>query len=82
MSEGTSSARTIVASMRTASAIPTPISLTMMICEVAKAPTAMQKRRAAAVMMRPVRSSPMATASWLGDSRVPGFLDAGEQEDP
>jgi hypothetical protein len=33
-----------------------------MICEVANEPTAMQKRSAAAVMIRPVRSSPTATS--------------------
>ncbi len=43
ISDGTRSARTIVASMRTARAMPTPISFTMTICEVAKAPTAIQR---------------------------------------
>ena len=53
----------IVASISTASAVPTPFSLMKMICEVAKAPIAIAKSSAAAVTMRPVRSSPIATAS-------------------
>ncbi len=52
-----------VASIATASAIPIPISLTSTIDEVANAPTATQKRSAAEVTTRPVRSSPSATAS-------------------
>ena len=66
ISEGTSSARTIVASISTASAVPTPSCLMKMICEVAKAPIAITNSSAAKVTMRPVRSSPSATASSLG----------------
>src|SRR5436190_12063972 len=55
ISEGTSSARTIVASISTARAVPTPSSLMNTICDVAKAPSATQNRIAAAVTMRPVR---------------------------
>ena len=40
-----------------------PFSLMKMICEVAKAPIAMQNRSAAAVTIRPVRSRPIATDS-------------------
>jgi hypothetical protein len=40
-------------------------SLMKMIWEVAKTPTAMAKSSAAAVTIRPVRSSPTATASEL-----------------
>ena len=65
MSEGTSRARTIVASMITASAMPIPTSLMNAISEVEKAPTAIEKSSAAAVTIRPVRSSPAATASVL-----------------
>ena len=53
----------MLASMSTASAVPTPFSLTKRICEVAKAPSATAKRSAAAVTIRPVRSSPIATLS-------------------
>ena len=69
MSDGTSRARISVASMITASAVPIPSSLMKMISEVAKAPIATQKRAAAAVTIRPVRSRPLATASVL--SRPP-----------
>ena len=54
---------TIVASTITANAVPTPTCLMKMISDVANAPIAMQNRIAAAVTMRPVRSSPIATAS-------------------
>ena len=53
----------IVASISTASAVPTPISLMKMISEVAKAPIAIENSSAAAVTIRPVRSSPIATDS-------------------
>ena len=43
--------------------MPTPFSLMKMICEVAKAPIATLKSSAAAVTIRPVRSSPIATDS-------------------
>jgi len=44
MSDGTSRARISVASMITASAVPTPSSLMKMISEVAKAPIATRSR--------------------------------------
>ena len=53
----------IVASISTASAVPTPFSLMKMISEVANAPIAMLNSSAAAVTIRPVRSRPMATDS-------------------
>ena len=53
----------IVASSATATAVPTPSSWMNEIPEVAKVPIATQKRSAAAVTTRPVRSSPSATAS-------------------
>ena len=63
ISAGTSSARTIVASMITATAVPIPSSLMKTICEVANAPMATQNSTAAAVTILPVRCSPSATAS-------------------
>ncbi len=63
ISEGTSSARMMVASISTASAVPSPFSLMKMISEVTKAPIAIENRSAAAVTIRPVRSRPIATAS-------------------
>ena len=53
----------IVASIRTASAVPMPFCLMKMICEVAKAPIAIANSSAAAVTIRPVRSSPIAMHS-------------------
>ena len=53
----------IVASISTASAVPSPFSLMKMISEVTKAPIAIANSSAAAVTIRPVRSSPIATAS-------------------
>jgi hypothetical protein len=53
ISAGTSSARTIVASISTASAVPTPSCLMKMICEVANAPIAITNSSAANVTMRP-----------------------------
>ena len=53
----------MLASISTASAVPTPFSLMKMICEVAKAPIATANSSAAAVTIRPVRSSPIATHS-------------------
>ena len=49
--------------------------------EVANAPTAMQKSSAAAVTMRPVCSSPTATASRFGSPAVPLFLDPRQEKD-
>jgi len=46
--------------------MPIPSSLMKMICDVANAPIAMQKSKAAAVMMGPVRCRPVATASEFG----------------
>ena len=65
MSEGTSSARTIDASMSTAAAVPSPTCLMKMISEVAKAASATVSSSAAAVTSRPVRCRPSATASSL-----------------
>ena len=53
----------MLASISTASAVPSPFSLMKMISEVTKAPIATANRSAAAVTIRPVRSSPIATAS-------------------
>ena len=53
----------IVASIRTAIAVPSPTCLMKMISEVTNAPIAMQNRSAAAVTIRPVRSRPIATDS-------------------
>ena len=53
----------MLASISTASAVPTPFSLMKMIFEVANAPIATANRRAAAVTILPVRSSPIATDS-------------------
>ena len=60
--DGTSSALTTVASSATAAAVPTPSSCTKTSRDVANEPIATQKRSAAAVTMRPVRSRPQATA--------------------
>ena len=53
----------IVASISTAIAVPTPSSLMKTIWEVTKAPIAIANSSAAAVTIRPVRSSPIATDS-------------------
>jgi len=53
----------IEASISTASAAPRPSSLMNTSLEVANAPIATANRTAAAVTIRPVRSSPTATAS-------------------
>ena len=63
ISEGTSRARMIDASISTASAAPRPSSLMNTSLEVANAPIATANRSAAAVTIRPVRSRPIATAS-------------------
>ena len=68
ISEGTSRARIRLASISTASAVPTPFSLMKTICEVAKAPIAIANSSAAAVTIRPVRSSPIATALAIVDA--------------
>jgi len=65
ISEGTSSARMIDASISTANAAPTPSSLMNTISETANAPIATANRTAADVTRRPVRSRPIATASEL-----------------
>jgi hypothetical protein len=53
----------MVASISTASAVPRPSCLMKIISEVTKAPIATANRTAAAVVMRPTRSRPVATAS-------------------
>ena len=79
---GTSSARTRVASIATATAIPTPSSLTIRSPEVANAPTATQKR-SAAPRSRPVRSlEPERDGLAVREPRVVGLLEPGEEEDP
>ncbi len=80
ISAGTSSARTNVASIATASAAPKPSSLMKKMSEVTNAPIATQNSSAAAVTRRPVRSRPWATASRAGQPVVVGLLDASEQE--
>ena len=65
MVAGTSTDRTIVASMRMPKNIATPISLMNVTDDVEKAPMTTMRRSAADVMMRPVRCSPVATASRL-----------------
>ena len=67
----------MLASMITATAMPTPTSLMKITEEVAKAPIATQNKIAACVTIRPVRSRPMATesvfewpASWASPIRV------------
>ena len=78
---GSSSARTRVASTSTASAVPTATSLMKIICEKTNAPIATANSSAAAVMIRPLRSRPMAIAS--SSLRRPACLgDPAEQEDP
>ena len=79
ISEGTSSARTMKASISTASAVPTPELLDEHDLHVANAPIAMQNSSAANVTIRPVRSSPTATAS-RSQPAVARLLDAREQE--
>ena len=71
----------MLASISTASAVPMPFSLMKMICEVAKAPIAIENRSAAAVTIRPVRSSPIATDSESLGAAVARLLDPREQED-
>ena len=71
----------MLASISTASAVPTPFSLMKMICEVAKAPIATANSSAAAVTIRPVRSSPIATALGVRGAVVARLLDPREQED-
>ena len=63
ISDGTSSARTMKASIRTPAAVATPICWMKEIEEVMKAPIATASRIAAAVTTAPVRSTPTATAS-------------------
>lgn len=65
MKAGTRTPRTNVASMRTASAIPTPNNLIKLTCEVATAIKTIDINAAAAVTIRPVRSRPVATAAVL-----------------
>ena len=55
----------MVASISTARATPSPSSLMKTRSEVTKAPIAIENSSAAAVTIRPVRSSPIATASRL-----------------
>ena len=65
MKDGTRIPRTRVASMSTASAMPTPNILMKLICEVPMEMNTIDIKAAAAVTMRPVRSRPVATATVL-----------------
>ena len=69
MNAGTSAPRISVASMITASAIPMPNILMNVIPDVANAMNTIARSAAAAVTMRPVRSSPMATELVLSPLR-------------
>ena len=71
----------IVASSATATAVPTPSSWMNEMPDVANVPIATQKSSAAAVTMRPVRSSPSATASRFVEAAVARLLDPREEED-
>src|SRR5262249_37021670 len=66
ISEGTSRPRMTNASISTARAMPRPSSLMNTSFDVTNAPIATEKRSAAAVTIRPVRSRPIATARWSG----------------
>ena len=70
----------IVASISTATAVPNPTSLMKIICDVTNAPIAIENSSAAAVTIRPVRSSPIATAS-APSAAVARLLDPRQQED-
>ena len=70
----------MVASIRTASAIPIPSSLMKAICDNAKAPRATHVISAAAVMTRPVRSRPVAHRLVVRHSGVVALLDPAEQD--
>ena len=80
ISDGTSSARTIVASISTASAVPTPSCLMKMICEVANAPIAITNSSAANVTIRPGALEPERDRLLVGRAGVVRLLDAREQE--
>ncbi|ANP53026.1 hypothetical protein AVL59_28890 [Streptomyces griseochromogenes] len=66
--DGTSTARTSVASGTTAGAGPTPGSFSRVTPEMAKTNSTAATRTAAGVMMRPVCRSPKATDSVLRES--------------
>ena len=59
---GTRRARTTVASSATATAMPRPSALMSTTCEKTNEPATMTTMRAALVTIRPLRSSPRATA--------------------
>ena len=80
ISEGTSSARTMNASISTPAAVATPICWMKEIEDVMNAPIATASRIAAAVTTAPVRSTPTATASRSLQPAVARLLDAPEQE--
>ena len=81
MNAGTRVARTTVASIRTASVSPTPNNLMKLTDDVAKLRKTTEMSNAAAVMMRPVRARPVATAVGVVAGLVVLLLDAREQED-
>ena len=66
---GTSSARTTVASSATASAIPSPSALISTMSANANEAATTTTISAAEVTIRPLRSRPRATASWLSPVR-------------
>ena len=72
----------IEASSSTAAATPTKFSWMKIIFEVANTPTASANSSAAAVTIRPVRSSPIEIASESLAPSVAGLLHPREQEDP
>jgi hypothetical protein len=68
MTDGTRSIRTIVASMKIAEAMPTPMTLRMTSALGMNAANTATMMAAAAVITRPVPASPSTIARWL--SRV------------
>ena len=81
MVAGTSSIRTMVASTSRATSMPIPIIFMNTMPLVEKAPITTASSRAALVMMRPVRCTPVATARVVVVGEVPLLPDPGEQED-
>ena len=71
----------MLASIRTASAVPTPFCLMKMISEVAKAPIATANRSAAAVTIRPGALESDRDRLGVGGAVVAGLLDPREEED-
>ena len=78
---GTSRQRTIVASTKIATARPRPNSCRPTMLPATKPENAAHMMIAAAVMIRPVRSSPWATAVALSAPVVPGLAHPRDEED-